>query len=510
MQGPYKLYKDTHRDFETPTHPNLKTKALKGGGSSIIAEIILFATHMAGVVILGRLLQPREFGLVTMVTAFYLLLMNFGFNGFTEYIIQKKEITQIELSNLFWLHVLISILLTFGLIGLAPIIAAFYKEPAIELIATVMAFGIIAQTMSTHPLALLQRRMEFTKVAANRVLSGVMSVTLAVFMALYGLGYWAVVARQLSAVVLMGIGAWVLCRWRPSLPGKLRVVSRGSIYALHVYGNFALDYLTRNLDKILLGRLHGSILLGAYDRGYHVSSMPAAKLVTPLHNVGLATLSKLRDNPNRYSRYYTNALCVLAFIGVFASVVLTLSGRDLIYVLLGPGWEQAGSVVIAFGPGIGAMIIYRTYSWLHLSLAKPDRWLRWSFFSLAFTAAFLFISAPRGPVFVAGAYSISYYLLLAPAIWYAGKPVGLKVVPIVKALAPYFGSGVVTCITWLILIRKCEVITNIMQGFGQLLRICIVITTTAVMYTSLVVILHRNFRPIRQLLSFFETLIRRD
>ena len=77
--------------FEKPKSASLKSKAIKGGGASIVAEILSLVVRMIGVIILARLLQPRDFGLVTMVTAFYLLIMGFGFNGFTEYIIQKKH-----------------------------------------------------------------------------------------------------------------------------------------------------------------------------------------------------------------------------------------------------------------------------------------------------------------------------------------------------------------------------------------------------------------------------------
>ncbi len=495
--------------FARPQSASLKSQAIKSGGVSIVAQMISLAVHMIGVIILARLLQPRDFGLVTMVTAFYLLLTNFGFNGFTEYIIQKKTVSHTEVSNLFWIHAFISLLLMLGFIAAAPIIAAFYKEPAVKLVVRVMAFGIMGRMLSTHHLALMKRKMEFIKVTTIQVVARVLSLVLAVLMALNGFQHWSVVTRQLSEIVMVGIGAWIMCPWIPGLPKKLKGEAGSLIFALQVYGNFTLNYIARNLDKILLGRFYGSKVLGNYDRAYHLASQPVAQLVVPLNNVGLATLSRLRDDPDRYRRYYTKALCVLAFLGVFGSLFLTFTGRDLIFLLLGPGWEQAGSVVTAFGPGIGAMIIYSTCSWIHLSLAKPDRWLRWNIISLVITSAFLAASAPFGPVFVAVAYSTSYYVLLVPALWYAGRPIELKTIPLLKAIGPYFGSGFVTGIILLGFTEFFPTSTHLFKELSPILRLCIVISFNSVIYTALVVAFHRSFNPVKDLFSFLRTLIRR-
>jgi len=95
-------FKDRQDFFEKPKSASLKAKAIKGGGASIAAEIISVAVRMIGVIFLARLLQLRDSGLVTMVTAFYRLLLGFDFHGFTEYIIQKKRVNHTEHSNIFW------------------------------------------------------------------------------------------------------------------------------------------------------------------------------------------------------------------------------------------------------------------------------------------------------------------------------------------------------------------------------------------------------------------------
>ena len=498
---------------ETPgevKHKDLKTKAVKGAGASIVAQLISFLAHTAGIVILARLLQPQDFGLVTMVTAFSLLIMNFGANGFPEYIIQKKSVSNAEINSIFWAQGFISIILMLGFMAAAPLLASFYNEPLIVPIAMVMSTSITLQALSTCHLALLKRDMEFGKVAITQVCVEVASVVLAVMMAVGGCGYWSIVGRQLSIPGGMIIGAWLFCSWRPGIPGQLKSAGESLKYTMSVYGNFTLGYFGRNLDKILLGRFHGTQVLGNYDRAYHLSSMPANQLVTPLHSVALSALTRLRDDSERFARYYTKAISTITFVGMLAGLVLTISGNDLIFILLGPGWDQAGLVVMAFGPGVGAMLTYSTYSWIHLALGKPDRWLRWSIISVVLNILLFAITAPYGPVYVAAAYSISFYILLVPALWYAGVPIGLKMTPIWGSIWPYFISAVCVWSLWLICSDYYVGTSSLLHALNTIQRLCIVLPATGLLYVAMVIALSRSFAPVQEILALIKTILRRD
>jgi len=486
---------------------NIKTNAIKGAGANIIAQIVTQIAHIIGVIILARLLKPRDFGLVTMVSAFSLLFMNFGINGFTEYIIQKNEIRQEELNNIFWLHGIISLLLLIILISASPIIALFYREPLLVPITAALSFGIIIQMLSTNHLALLKRNLEFNKIAINQIFAGVFSVIFAVLLAFNGCGYWAVVARQLTVPIIMTIGAWLVCPWRPSFSIRFNNILPILKYATKIYGNFTLGYFTRNLDKILIGYFQGSSSLGIYDRAYHLSSMPAEQLVTPLHSVALSTLSRLRDDSKIFCLYYCKSISSLTFIGGLIGLIFTVSGKDIIILLLGSGWEKSGLVVMAFGPGIAAHFIYSTNSWIHLSLGQPGRWLRWNLFSFAVISTFITVSSMFSPVMVAVAYSTSYYVLMVPSIWYAGRPIRIKIIPIIKELWPYYGSLAITCVLWIVFLNVFSGVSDIIEELNTISRLCIMIPATTLNYMFFVIIFSKSFRPFVELRTIVRTFI---
>ncbi len=488
----------------------LKKKAIQSGGVNVASAMVSFGIQTVGVVVLGRLLRPNDFGIVTMVMAICLLPMNFGTNGFTEYIIQTQKLEEEELNGIFWIHAIISIALTIAFIFAGPFLARFYREPQIGDIAAVLAFGIIVQMLSTVQLALLKKRMEFRKIALNNIIAGALSTALGIGLAIGGFGSWAVVIRNLSSVALITIGVWIACPWRPGSPKGLRKGTESLGFALRVYGNFTLSYFARSLDKVLLGRYHGSLFLGNYDRGYYLSSVPVEQLATPLHSIGLSTLGRLRSEPELFRSYFSKALRTLSFFGVFAAVICTVGGREIVRVLLGPGWEQAGIVVCAFGPGIAANIIYSMHSWLHLSLGRPDRWLRWSIAGLALTAGLIFCAAPYGPVYVAAAYSVSFYILLAPSLWYGGRPINLKLCPLLKCMAPYFAAGIVTVAIFL---AGTELYAPTQGYFRRLVPIEKLIIATFIsttIYIGLVIIFHFGLDPLKEILSFIKMFITRE
>ena len=480
---------------------NLKTRAIRGAGATIFAQSSNYAIQTVGTIVLARLLTPDDFGLITMVATFSLLLQNFGVNGFTEAIIQEDKIDHQKISNLFWINISASLILTLLFIASSPLIAGFYKEPRLKFITIAMAFSIIFSGTSTQHSALLKRNMQFYSTSIIEISSAFLSTLIAIILAFHGWGYWSLVARRLLSPLTANIGSWIVCRWRPGLPSKRSNVMTMVKFALHTYGTFCTTYLRRNLDKILIGRVHGSEPLGFYDRAYHFSSILPNQLTVPLTNVSIATLSRLADNPKKYSQYLSTILSTLAFISLPLSAILTLTGKDFICLLLGPQWDKAGYIFSALGPGVAMIVLYDTHGWLHISFGRADRWLRWGIISFIATAICFFIGLFFGPLGVAIAHSASYYILICPAMWYAGKAGGIKLSLFISAVWKYFVAAIIAgLLSWMVL----HVLPGSSVYFVQLNIFIRIITATClclVLYLVFIVALFRSIDPILQFID---------
>src|SRR5947207_2396160 len=306
----------------------LKFRAVRGGAVTVMTNALAFGIQMIGTIVLARLLTPRDFGLVIMVTTFSLFLQTFV-TGFTESTIQRETISHSQLSNLFWINIGLSSLLTLLFWFASPLIAWLYHEPELKAISAAVAFSIVASSLGTQHRALLQRNMKFGLVSWNGVVARGMSLFVTITAAWMGWGYWALITSVLLLPFIEGVGAWVCCGWRPGLPSRGADVRPMIRFGLNTYGYWGANYITRNLDNLLVGWCYGSGSLGGYKKAYDLFALPVNQLSMPLTNVALASLSRLRDDPDRYRRNYGKAICFLAFIGMGLSAMLTLAGKDL-------------------------------------------------------------------------------------------------------------------------------------------------------------------------------------
>jgi polysaccharide transporter, PST family len=488
-----------------PLNGELRHLSVRGAGASLMSGGVGLFLQVGSTAVLARILTPSDFGLVAMVTIFSLLLVNFGLNGFTEAIVQRRELNQALSSNLFWINCAAGLSLTLLFAASGALLARFYHDERAARVAVAISLTILLTSLSVIHLALLKRAMHFSAVALNDIRARAISVVVSIVMGLTGFGYWALVGGAVALPLSQAAGAWFLCRWWPSLPR--RVAGTGSMckFALHTYGFFSLNYLSRNIDNALVGWRFNAQALGFYKKAYDLFALSSTQVSMNLTLVVVSALSRLRQNAVQYRRYLLRALAVLAFVGMGASGALTLIGRDLIRVLLGPGWEASGQIFTLFAPGIGIMLIYVTHGWIHLSIGRADRWMRWGVVELLVTVSLFAGALHWGPDGIAVAWTLSYAVLLLPAFWYAGRPIGFGITDMLGAIWKYLVSSVLACLLSEVVIRECfPPVLLRAAGYGPLERIVAMSILFLLAYVIAVVWLHGGLDPIRQFVELLK------
>jgi O-antigen/teichoic acid export membrane protein len=475
----------------------LRRHAVRGAGVTVFAQGLVFAAQLISTVVLARLLMPSDFGLVAMVTTFSLVFMSFGQNGYAEAVMQREQLDHPLASNLFWITSGAGLVLAIGFAAAGPLLARFYGDPRVVRLAAVISVTIFLNSTSVVHVALLKRALRFSVTSAIDIVSMVVSVSVSIVLAKRGLGYWALVAAFIVRPVVQSLGAWSQCRWLPSLPRR-GVAGTGSVvrFALHVYGRFSFNYTTRNTDNLLVGWRFGSTSLGFYKKAYDLFLLPANQLLIPVSDVVLSTLSRLERGSAEYRRYFLNGLSLLSFVGLGAGALLTLVGKDLIRVLLGAKWGPAGHIFTFFGPGIGIMLIYFTSGLIHLSIGRADRWFRWVVLEFGVTVLLFCVGLRWGPVGIASAWSASFWILLVPAFWYAGKPIHFGVVPILATVWRYILASLVAGGASAVIIHEIASLAVAPGVSGAFGRIVATSSVFAVLYLGAVILLHGGPEPL--------------
>jgi O-antigen/teichoic acid export membrane protein len=474
--------------------------AVRNAGITVFAQGCVFAIQVLGAMVLARMLIPADFGLVTMVTTFSLLLSSFGLAGFTDAILQTPRINHSLASNLFWINLAGAATLAVAFGAASSLLARFYGDPQIVNVAIGFTPAIFFSIVPVVHLGLLKRAMRFGAASWNDIAGRISYVITAIGCAYLGFGYWALVAGAIAQPIVICAGAWILCPWRPGFPRRVEGTGTMVRFAMNVYGRYSLNYGTGNTDNLLVGWRFGASALGFYKKAFDLFVLPSCQLLVPILAVVVTALSRKNHDRDEFKRYFLKALCIVAFVGMAVGGDLTLIGQDLVRLLLGPAWKESGRIFTWFAPGIGLMLLYQTTAWIHLSMGTTARWLRWTVLELTITVILFLLGLRWGPVGVAGAWTTSFLILMLPGFWYAGKPIALPLTSVVGAVWRYVAAAVIAELmsVKLIVSTQWRLVAEPSGVVGEMAKIVTISALFAALYLGAVVILFGGLEPLRQ------------
>jgi len=422
---------------------DLKEKAIRGGVARLLAQATFFAVRIGTLAVLARLLDPKDFGLVGMVTALTGVLTIFRDFGLSSATVQRTDVTNDQLSTLFWVNMAVGLLLTVALWIAAPIIVILYHEPRLFWVTIALSGSFFINAAGVQHSAILQRHMRFTALAAIQIISLVASTALGVTFAILGFGYWALVVMTFVLPVVSTVGFWLMAPWIPGRPRKnvgVRPMMRfgGTVTVMSV-----LVYAAYNLDKILLGRFWGAEALGIYGRSYQIISIPTDNLNSTFSEIAFATLSRLQHDPVRLKSYFLKGYSLIIALTVPMTIAIGLFPQDLITVILGAKWNDAAPILRLLAPTILIFAFINPLGCLLYSIGAVGRCLKVSLVLTPLVTIAYLIGLPYGPKGVAIAFSTVMTLWAGPHIAWGIHGTVVSFRDILATIGPPLLSGIV-------------------------------------------------------------------
>jgi PST family polysaccharide transporter len=398
---------------------DLARRSVRGGAATVTAQVMKFAIHTGSTMILARLLTPADYGLVAMVAAFTGFAMLFRDPGLSMATIQRAEINHGQVSTLFWANVTFSAALMVLAMSLAPAVAWLYHEPRLTWITIGIAAQFLLGGLSAQHTAMIRRQMRFTALVAAELTSAVVGCVAAICLALYGAGYWALVAMPGMSSLTHMIIVWSLVPWRPGKPSLGREVKEMVRFGGNLTGFNCVRYLTRNVDNALIGAFWGASPLGIYAKAYGILLLPLQQINSPVAAVAIPTLSRLQDNPAQYRRVYCRIIQLIAYLTMPLVVLLAILSNEVILIVLGDQWTAAAGIfrILAFWALLQPLVT--TLEWIFVSLGRTHRMLRFGMVTSTCAVISFAVGLPWGPVGVATAGTISFAIVTIPSMIYA-------------------------------------------------------------------------------------------
>jgi len=320
---------------------SLRQKTVSGLSWSFIDSISGQGIQFIVGIILARMLTPREFGLIGMITIFIAVSESFINSGFSSALIRKKECTQADYSTVFFYNLTAGAIFFTILLFSAPAISGFFKEPELKPIIQVLGAVLIIDSATIIQRTILTKQINFKLQTRISVIAALGSGVIAIGMAYSGFGVWSLVAQRLCKQAINSFLLWLWNKWKP-----IAVFSRQSFRELFGFGSKLLasgliDTIYRNVYYLIIGKFFSAKELGYYTRADQFNALPSQSLTGVIGRVSYPILSSIQDDANRLKASYQQLIRSTMFITFTLMVGMAAVAEPMVVGLIGEKWKPS-------------------------------------------------------------------------------------------------------------------------------------------------------------------------
>lgn len=306
---------------------------IKGTLWSAVQRFGSLAIGFISNMVLARLLCPEDFGVMGMVMVFIGLADVLVDGGLGNALIQKKNITNRDLTTVFTSNFFFSIFFFAIFFIAAPYVESYIDINNLSLYVRILSFQILFRAMYVIPFSLMVKDMDFYKLAVINLFASFSSVALSIIMALLGCGVWSLIAKSLSLD-----GILVLLYYIYGNPHLKVGFSSESFKELFGFGFFvALSNLIEtgytNTISFLIGKKYSVKELGYYNQAYALQQIPTYSITAVLNQVLFPYFSNIQDNEAELKNKSRMSIQIITFF-VFPILLFLISFADQVIVIL--------------------------------------------------------------------------------------------------------------------------------------------------------------------------------
>jgi len=321
---------------------SLTETTLNNGAWQSTTVIFQGVIQIIVIAIMARLLSPSDFGLIAIANLVIGFAAMFTRFGLSKAIVQKKNLTEVDIRVAFTVSLAMAMLLTALLYIFAPIIARFFRNPEAIPIIQALSISFVFSNLGITSKALLTRKLAFKKLFWVATWTYTFGYALVgIVLILKGYGVWALVYASL-ATKLVESAVLLILQPHPKRPSFQRKELEELI---HFGGGVTLSalfkYIGNNGDYFVIGRWLGPMALGIYQQAFNILVIFARYLGNVLESVLFATVSLIQDEQERLTRAYTRSLSLINLILLPLSIVMIILAPEIIIVYLGEQWTEA-------------------------------------------------------------------------------------------------------------------------------------------------------------------------
>lgn len=335
----------------------IKKELVTGVFYTAIAKYIGIIINLMIIAVLARLLSPNEFGTVAISTVFINFFSIISNLGFGPAIIQNKNLNNKDYNNIFSLTIYLAIILSTVFYLSSWYVAEYYNERLLITIFQLLSINIFFATLNVVPNSLILKDKKFKFIAIRTLIIQLFGGMIAIYLAYNNYGIYSLLVNPIFSSIALFI---VNYKTNPlHFNFNIKLISIKKIISFSTYQflfNF-INYFSRNLDKLLIGKFIGMNELGYYEKSYSLMMLPLSNITNVITPVMHPIFSEYQNDKAKLLRSYINIIKLLAFIGLPLSVFLIFNANNLVLLIFGNQWQQSVPVFRILSITVGIQVI---------------------------------------------------------------------------------------------------------------------------------------------------------
>lgn len=322
---------------------SLKGRVLAGTAWSFFQKISTQLMSLVISVILARILTPDDYGIVAMITVFTNIALVFITTGFSSAVVQKKDLTDTDISTMFYSGMGLSLVLYAILFFAAPYIADMYKEPMLTDMIRVEGIIVILGATYSVQQALISRNLQYKKNFFIGAICVVIQGVSGISFALNGFGPWSLVYSTIIHYVVHALLMWCVVKWKPKLVFSVQSFKSMFGFSTKMLAAGLLNAIFNNIRSLIIGIQYSSADLAYYNKGYQYPTLIMNQVDGTINTVLFSSLSKYQDDWNQGLLVLRRAMKTSLYICAPLMAGMCAVADPMIRILLTDKWE--GSIV---------------------------------------------------------------------------------------------------------------------------------------------------------------------
>jgi|GEM_PF-195954 len=317
---------------------DLKSKAVTASLWAIVEKFSLQIVQFVVSVILARILEPKDYGLIALTAIFTTLSTAIIDGGFEKTLIRAKILQPIQVTSVFYVNLFLGCLLTAILLVTARPIALFFRAPALAPVLQVVSLGLPINALTQVQRVLLMKELRFRKISIAQIISSLAGGVTGIVMACRGMGVWALVGSLLVFQAVTLVIFWIRSDWYPSFSFSYSSIKDMLPYGSRILVVSLLFFLMQQFNTFIVGKLYSKTDLGYFNRGGRLPDLLVSLVQSIVLKLAFPLFAKVRDEKAQLEELLRKTTQLVAFICFPLLALMLVNAFDITLVIFTAKW----------------------------------------------------------------------------------------------------------------------------------------------------------------------------